>query len=123
MDGNLDESDWNIVNDANKVVRGTTNNTVKFGVLWDNTYLYVGIKVLDNELFHDSSEESDDDSVEIYINGNNEHDKKYDSNDRQFIKRWNDSALFEQNGNTIGIVYGFGAKYSYWETWEWRRYL
>ena len=109
VDGNLEEADWGVSNDVNKVVSGTTNNTVKFGVLWDNTYLYVGIEVLDNELFHDSNKEADDDSVEIYIDGNNEHNKKYDSNDRQFIKRWNDSALFEQNGNTTGVLHGWAA--------------
>ena len=109
VDGSLEESDWGIVNDVNKVVSGTTNNTVTFGVLWDTTYLYVGIEVLDNELFHDSNKESDDDSVEIYIDGNNEHDKNYDSNDRQFIKRWNDPALFEQNSNTTGVLHGWAA--------------
>ena len=30
---------------------GTTNNTTTFGVLWDTTYLYVGMKVLDDTLY------------------------------------------------------------------------
>jgi len=99
VDGNLDELDWDIMNEVGKVVEGVTDNVVKFGALWDNSYLYVGVMVLDSDLY-------EDDGVEIYIDGNNEHETNYDSNDRQFITRWNDSTLFEKNDNTVDVLYG-----------------
>ena len=53
VDGNLNESGWNIITDVNKTVVGSVNNTAQFGILWDSTYLYVGVKVLDSNLYND----------------------------------------------------------------------
>ncbi len=107
IDGNLNESSWDIATDVSNVVIGTANNTVKFGVLWDSTYLYVGMTVLDDTLHNDSTYAHEDDSVEIYIDGDHNHGTTYDSYDRQFIKGWNDSTLFEQHGETTGVLHGW----------------
>ena len=107
VDGNVSEGDWDIATDVSKTVIGTTNNTVKFGVLWDNTYLYVGMKVLDDTLYNDSTYVHEDDSVEIYIDGDHNHGTTYDSYDRQFVKGWFDSALVEQHGKTTGVLHGW----------------
>ncbi|MBE7445851.1 MAG: Ig-like domain-containing protein [Planctomycetia bacterium] len=104
VDGNVSESAWDIATDVNKTVIGTTNNNTKFGVLWDTTYLYVGMKVLDDTLYNDSAYVHEDDSVEIYIDGDHNHGTTYDSYDRQFIKGWFDSALFEQHGKSTGVT-------------------
>ena len=109
VDGNLDESGWDIATDVSNVVIGTTNNTAKFGVLWDSTYLYVGMKVLDDTLYNDSTYVHEDDSVEIYIDGDHNHSTTYDSYDRQFIKGWNDSTLFEQHGKKTGVLHGWAS--------------
>ena len=69
VDGNVSEGAWDIATDVSKTVIGTTNNTTTFGVLWDNTYLYVGMKVMDDTLYNDSTYVHEDDSVEIYIDG------------------------------------------------------
>ena len=61
-DGNLNESVWSLGSTASKTTIGTPNNTVTFGALWDATYLYVGIKALDSNLYNDSSLIYDDDS-------------------------------------------------------------
>ena len=107
VDGNVSESDWNIATDVSKVVIGTTNNTTTFGVLWDTTYLYVGMKVLDDTLYNDSTYVHEDDSVEIYIDGDHNHGTTYDSYDRQFVKGWFDSTLVEQHGKTTGVLHGW----------------
>ena len=107
IDGNLSESAWDIATDVSNVVIGTANNTVKFGVLWDTTYLYVGMKVMDDTLYNDSTYVHEDDSVEIYIDGNHNHGTTYDNYDRQFVKGWNDSTLVEQHGKTTGVLHGW----------------
>ncbi|CAG1022797.1 hypothetical protein MTYM_01996, partial [Methylococcales bacterium] len=107
VNGTLDEPDWNIATEVNNVVIGTTNNTTKFGVLWDSTYLYVGMKVLDDNLYNDSTNVWDDDGVEIYIDGDHNRGTTYDSYDRQFIKGWNDPILFEKHGKTTGVLHGW----------------
>ncbi|HTB52216.1 MAG TPA: putative Ig domain-containing protein, partial [Ferruginibacter sp.] len=47
IDGVLSETGWNLNKSLTKTTVGTPNNTATFGVLWDNTNLYIGAKVLD----------------------------------------------------------------------------
>ncbi|HTB51802.1 MAG TPA: carbohydrate-binding protein, partial [Ferruginibacter sp.] len=47
VDGVLSETGWNLNKSLTKTTVGTPNNTATFGVLWDNTNLYIGAKVLD----------------------------------------------------------------------------
>ncbi|MGH7958151.1 MAG: sugar-binding protein, partial [Opitutaceae bacterium] len=98
VDGNLNESVWSaeLTGSATETVVGTPNNTVTFGALWTSTHLYVAIKVLDSQLFNDTAGSLvwQDDSVEIYIDGNHNHATTYEltggtnglGNDRQFTK-------------------------------------
>jgi chitodextrinase len=109
VDGSLDEPVWTMVKTVSKTVIGTPNNTTEFGVLWDNDYLYVGVKVTDENLYNNSPEPYSDDSVEIYIDGNHNKAAVYDSFDRQYIKGWNDSALFEGRGLTTGVLHAWAA--------------
>ena len=84
---------------------GSNNNISTFGVFWDDSYLYVAVKVLDSDLRKDSPGPWDDDSVEIYVDGAGERSATYDANDRQFIKRWSDTALTApQDG--MGVLHG-----------------
>ncbi|NBD23252.1 sugar-binding protein [Paenibacillus glycinis] len=108
-DGSLSESVWSIGSLANKTTIGTPNNTLGFGALWDATYLYVGVKALDGNLFNDSSLIYDDDSIDIYIDANHNKGTSYDSFDRQFQVGYNDSALTEKNGNTSGVLHATAA--------------
>jgi len=109
IDGNLNESAWSIAKPVTKDASGTSNNTTKFGVLWDDTYLYVGVSVADANLFNNSADPYADDSVEIYIDGNHNKGTTYDSYDRQFIKGWNDSTLWEQKAKTTGVQHAWAA--------------
>ncbi|OCT12186.1 hypothetical protein A8709_30540 [Paenibacillus pectinilyticus] len=109
VDGSLGETAWSITNQANKNVVGTSNNSAQFGVLWDETYLYVGVTILDSDLYNNSPEPYSDDSVEIYIDGNHNQGATYDSFDRQFIKGWNDTSLFEARSLTNGVQHAWAA--------------
>ncbi|UKS28575.1 fibronectin type III domain-containing protein [Paenibacillus sp. HWE-109] len=109
INGSLDEAAWAITKQANKNVIGTSNNLVQFGVLWDNSYLYVGINVIDGNLYHNSQEPYSDDSVEIYIDGNHNQGATYDSFDRQFIKGWNDNSLYEARSLMNGVQHAWAS--------------
>src|SRR5689334_1757783 len=76
--------------------------------MWDNTNLYIGVKVLDASLNNDSANIWDDDAVEIFIDGNHNRGTTYDSFDRQFIKGYNDSTLFA-SGNATGVQHAWAA--------------
>ena len=108
IDGNLSESGWNLANSATKTTVGTPNNTVTLGAMWDNTNLYVAVKVLDANLFNDSANTWEDDSVEVYIDANNNGGTTYDSFDRQFVKGYNDSTL-GGIGSTTGVTHAWAA--------------
>jgi chitodextrinase len=109
IDGNLSEEIWHLNNSITKTTAGTPNNTVTFGTLWDNTYLYVAVKVLDASLYNESTNDWDDDAVEIYIDGGNEGATTYDANDRQIVKGYNTSSLWVKSGSSASILHGWAA--------------
>src|SRR5690349_7543692 len=108
IDGALNETDWNLATSAAKTTIGSPNNTVTFGVLWNSTNLYVGVRVLDANLFNDSANTWEDDGVEIYIDANHNHGTVYDSFDRQFTKGYNDGGL-AGTGSQTGVVHAWSA--------------
>jgi len=95
IDGNLNEPAWQITTPVTKSVVGTNNNTVTFGVLWDNTNLYVGVKVLDGALYGNSSQFWNGDAVEVMINPSNSKAGAYSGHDNQLIQPYNNSGLSE----------------------------
>jgi alpha-L-fucosidase 2 len=94
VNGSLTETGWNITRPFSKTVFGTPNNTATFGVMWDNSNLYIGVKMLDANLFADSPSLWDDDAVEIYIDANYNRLSTYDGMDNQIIKGYNNSGVF-----------------------------
>lgn len=109
IDGVLEEPGWDMANIVTKTIAGTPDNTVKFGVLWDDNYLYVGATVTDISLYNDSTDICQDDSIEVYINSDNDRGASYDSNDRLFIKGFNRLDLFEKSNNTSGVLHAWTA--------------
>ena len=106
IDGALDESTWVLNKSISKVVipaAGTTNNTSTFGVLWDDTYLYVGVKVLDATITTTNANTYDNDAVELYFDMNN-NGGVYDASDRSWIKVANSATIWEKNGAAAGAV-------------------
>jgi uncharacterized protein YjdB len=104
VNGNLNEASWCISNVLTKTTIGTPNNTVTFGVLWDNTNLYVGVKVLDANLYSSQPDVWNADAVEIYFDGANNGGTVYDANDRQYLITWNKTAIWEQHSYLTGVV-------------------
>ncbi len=97
VNGNLNEPGWNITRPITKTVTGSPNNTATFGVLWDNNNLYIGVKVLDANLFSESANVWDDDAVEVYIDANFNRSATYDGRDNQVIKGYNKSTVFTKS--------------------------
>ncbi|MFL5731475.1 MAG: sugar-binding protein, partial [Cytophagaceae bacterium] len=93
VNGNLSEQGWNVSRQFSKTVYGAVNNTATFGVLWDNTNLYIGVKVLDANLYSDSPDWWEDDAVEVYIDANYNRLTTYDGFDNQIIKGYNKSGV------------------------------
>jgi uncharacterized protein YjdB len=96
IDGSLSEGAWKINTPVTKAVIGTVNNTVTYGVLWDNTNLYIGVKVLDAALFGNATNFWNGDGVEVLINPGNGKAGAYTGFDNQLIQPYNNSGLFEK---------------------------
>jgi hypothetical protein len=107
IDGNPNETNWDFSNNVTKTIVGTPNNTVTYAVLWDSLNLYVAVKVIDASKFNDSPNPWDDDAAEVYIDADNNGGTSYGPNDRQFVKGWNDAALWEKTSKTTGVQHAW----------------
>ncbi|MNQ83314.1 Endo-1,4-beta-xylanase A precursor [compost metagenome] len=105
IDGNLNEPGWQIATPISKAVSGVTYASSQFGVMWDSTYLYVGVNIVDSALYNDSTNIYDDDSFDVYIDANHNRNFTYDAFDRQFAFGYNDLAASEKNGNLSGVSF------------------
>lgn len=108
VDGNLDEDVWTLENVVDKIANGeSSNNLVKFSTACDDTYLYVAASVYDDQLCTDSEDQFwNDDAIEIFIDGDNVKGTIYDSNDRQFVFRYDDE-------NVYGSVNKYGVRHAF----------
>ncbi|WP_167286385.1 fibronectin type III domain-containing protein [Paraflavitalea devenefica] len=107
IDGNVNESNWEVTNNVTKTIIGTPNNTVNFGVLWDSLYLYVAFSVIDANKYNESTNPWDDDAIELYLDGDNNGGTSYGANDRQFIKEWNSTTLWERVNQTTNVLHAW----------------
>src|SRR5258708_2906832 len=108
INGQLTEAGWNLAQTVSKTTIGTPNNTVTMGAMWDNTNLYVGVKILDTALNNDSANIWDDDSIEVYVDANNNKGTTYDSFDRQYVQGYNVTAL-GGIGSQTGVAHAAAA--------------
>jgi hypothetical protein len=120
IDG-VSESKWSSINTQtlSKVAYGTISSSTDlssdYKAMWDNTALYLLVKVKDDVLKNDSGTNTwDDDAIEIFIDGNNDKAASYDANDHQYILRLNDASVHEyHNGvttlNPAGVTFSQGA--------------
>ena len=72
-------------------ISGASDCSGSWWVLWDSDYLYVLVDVTDESLVADTSiaDSWQDDSVEVYIDGDNSKGATTDDNDFQYRFRWN----------------------------------
>ena len=76
--------------------------------LWDADNLYLAVNVTDDAAQKDSDDPWQDDSVELYLDGDNNKDAVYDANDFQYIFRLDDAAVTEVNKSaTSGVEFSF----------------
>ncbi len=130
IDGLLDESSWrltgnvakdvafekpdiflnfvrrrSVVDPIPRVVPPHTDNAARFGVSWDREHLYVGVDVRDRILSTRgvASAPWDDDSVEVFLDGDFSRGAAYDEHDRHFIVALRARTLYETRQGTQGV--------------------
>ncbi|MEM8531649.1 MAG: sugar-binding protein [Chloroflexota bacterium] len=105
IDGALTEEAWALDTPVSKLIEGTTDNSGSFGLAWDQDNLYIAVNVVDGSLINDSDLAWFDDSIEVYLDGNNDRAASYNQEtDRQLALGWDDTTVWEQNGQTDGVV-------------------
>ncbi|MFS0726414.1 sugar-binding protein [Paenibacillus sp. 1P07SE] len=104
IDGELSEPHWHLNHRAAKLLAGSSDNDVAFSTAWNEEFLYVGIRVIDVHKVNDSTRGYEDDSVEIYIDGNNGRSGTYGSEDHQITLGWQDAEL-SVGRNITGIQF------------------
>jgi gliding motility-associated-like protein len=112
IDGKLDEKNWRLmskVKNTNPYIPYSGSiNPVTFGTLWNEKYLYVGVKVIDALLFHQSGYTGSlyypqhlDDAVELFINPNNSHTS---GRALQIVQAYNEPKLYPANATNSGMI-------------------
>ena len=119
IDGNLNDATWQegTWQSVTRVVVGTPPSPIsaQFKVRWDANALYVGVDVTDSALYNDSGTQwYNDDSVEVYLDMNNNHSTTYQADDFQFSLRYNDATLREQNNKLSTSTAAYASKTGGW---------
>ncbi|RKN70162.1 DUF1080 domain-containing protein [Paenibacillus ginsengarvi] len=84
IDGMLDDSVWTIDQPLNAEIGTGPFQPSKFGLLWDNQYLYVGVKVEDNTPIHDGSGYwFDQDNINLFFDPAQHQSAPFAINDMQ----------------------------------------
>jgi len=104
IDGQLEESFWDISNQVS-INLGGSDNTASFGVLWDDTYLYIGVNVEDETLCKNGRQGWYDDGVELYIDGNYNQGSTFDEHDRLFVKPVKSYWIQETEERNEGVLH------------------
>ena len=82
FDGKVD--DWGKLRySCDKLISGVSDNDVTFDLAYDDTYLYVAVRVEDKSINTGTMPYHANDSIEFYIDGGHEQSSRYDSNDKQ----------------------------------------
>ncbi|MDX2191058.1 MAG: sugar-binding protein [Bacteroidota bacterium] len=108
VDGALDEKQWTLnktITHLNPDVNSNSteiNNKVSFGSLWDSTYLYIGVKVIDYSLVHKkyippfgNYPPYLDDGIEIFLDPLYERCRFLCGSYYQFTLAYNDTLLYK----------------------------
>lgn len=105
IDGTQEAAWTNVYMDTmSKLIAGSVSNALDlsatYKLMWDNTGLYVIVFVDDDIKTNDSPNEWEDDGIEIFLDIDNDKNSTYESDDRQYIIRWNDNTVYEHGFNT-----------------------
>ncbi|MBP1993908.1 sugar-binding protein [Paenibacillus eucommiae] len=93
IDGVLNDATWKVDKEL-AYKTGETNNEAKFGLLYNDQYLFVGVNVKDDYVVNSNSAKPwDDDSVEIYIDGDGMKGA-YTDHTVRYVFRYNDENVY-----------------------------
>src|SRR6185369_5264938 len=74
--------------------------------MWDATNLYVLVDVTDDVKNNDSTNNYDDDCVEVFLDADHNGGTVYDANDRHFQFGWGDTVVVEgSQRTTTGVTF------------------
>lgn len=104
IDGDISESVWELDKTVLKNESGTNDNKVTFGLVWDDSYLYVAASVQDANLYANGANPWDNDAIEIFLDGNNSKGVTYDANDIQIIKQYNSPSIWTSRDVSISPI-------------------
>lgn len=112
IDGKIDEAVWkskvNIPVDSLYIGSGFNGTEAKFGMLWDNTYLYVAVDVKesDADFVYDLNDKWDEqDSITMFFDPTSHKSSPYISSDMEV------SFTYRPNSNTPGFTFGKSLNY------------
>jgi hypothetical protein len=109
IDGDLAE--YNLSYTSAIVVEGTNDNTVTWGSKWDKDNWYLGVKVVDANIFA-HSDPWNSDAIEYYIDGNHDRDGTYDGDfDTQLVQMITDPFV-----DTVLWLKADGVQFTNWES-------
>ncbi len=109
IDGAMDEV-WNDTPayGASRVVGGASSGagdlSATWRARWDADALYLLVRVADESLRNDSGNPWEDDSVEIYLDGDDSKASSYTADDYQLVIGWNDVNVVEAHGKSVPNV-------------------
>lgn len=104
VDGSLDAA-WSgkVTQPISKIslgtVAGSSDLSGNFGILWDNTNVYVMADITDDVVQNDSGTISDDDSIDLYFDMNHNHGTTYGADDFMYQFGYGESAFVEHKHN------------------------
>ena len=108
---NGDLAEFNLAYGSDVVVEGTTDNTITWGSLWDKDNWYLGVKVVDGNIFA-HADPWNSDAIEYYIDGNHDRDGTYDGAfDTQLIQMITDPFV-----DTVLWLKADGVQFTNWES-------
>jgi hypothetical protein len=109
IDGDLAEFTLSYGSDI--IVEGDYDNTVTWGSRWDKDNLYLGVKVVDANVFA-ATDPWQSDAIEYYIDGNHDRDGAYDGEfDTQLIQMITDPFV-----DTVLWLKADGVQFTNWES-------
>lgn len=109
VDGIADEEVWSNAESYDDFicVWGSSDSKISFKALWDSENLYFFANIKDKFLICDSGEASywDDDSLEIYLDGNMGRTTTYEKDDAQFVFMYGSPACAVKIGDVSAAYY------------------
>jgi hypothetical protein len=109
IDGDLAEYSLSYGSDI--VVEGDYDNTVTWGSRWDKDNFYMGVKVVDANIFA-HADPWNSDAIEYYIDGNHDRDGTYDGDfDTQMIQMMTNPFV-----DTVLWLKADGVQFTNWES-------